>query len=843
MQIEKKNIAVLVSLMVAVGLNVYLRTFTINFPQFKSLAKEATEIEITKQAVKSVDKKFPGYSEFAKDSLISAFIEEYKKQNHEVIKSKVYERYLQLKDKYQDAKGQTYLLEIDPWSYMRYTENVIKKGHPGDFVRNGNQIDALVLAGGPSGTVICWDTFLYYSAAALYKVFTFVRPIPIETFVFYLPLFFTAIFIAVLFLFCLYRWGYVSALVTCFFVGFARIFLYRSCAGWFDTDILNLLFPILITWIYLKGICVTSMPVKAFWIICAGIIVGLFSLVWVGWWFIFCAILMYEVFTLLNLFFLKWQYKQVISVAFKEHLLSLLLFVACSIISVLCFSGITPLKELFLTYPKIVFVLNKSLSSSCWPNVYSTVEELQKMNFSFLLNSIGGPFLFILSFGAMMFIFLLSPRNQNYSCFERESIVIFVMWFTIMFFASLQGKRFSMFLLVPLGVSLGWIVRDGNNFLQKRQLGWKTRILMLIAVICLCLKMFLSGYKDALEIRPNMHDVFYKVLVKIKEAAPAGCILNSWWDYGDYFKSIAQRPVIFDGQSQNTPYAYWMAKVLVTSDEKKAIGILRMLNNGGNRAFEIVNEYLKDSFKSVLLIENTLALGQKEAKTKLLKLLPPVVTDEIIQLLFAKPKNAFFIVDPSMPRKMRSISFLGNWDFSKVYLAQSITSKDYKGKVVKYLEELGLDSQLIKRFTTEAELISSDNFDQWVTHKINSYDQWLNGREDNGLVFFDGGIIYVPKEERVYLQDEDGYKVPKSLFLLKDEKLQEIPLVNQNTDSSVLIHKMDNKWYALIVESDFAKSMFARLYYLGGKGLVHFKPFIEEADQGGYIRVFEINWD
>jgi asparagine N-glycosylation enzyme membrane subunit Stt3 len=82
---------------------------------------------------------------------------------------------------------------------------------------------------------------------------------------------------------------------------------------------------------------------------------------------------------------------------------------------------------------------------------------------------------------------------------------------------------------------------------------------------------------------------------------------------------VAKRRVIFDGQTQHIPQAYWMAKVFLTDSEKKAIAILRMLDNGANQAFELINREISDPFQAVKLLEKALETDKKSAKELLRK--------------------------------------------------------------------------------------------------------------------------------------------------------------------------------------------------------------------------------
>ena len=100
-----------------------------------------------------------------------------------------------------------------------------------------------------------------------------------------------------------------------------------------------------------------------------------------------------------------------------------------------------------------------------------------------------------------------------------------------------------------------------TNTLRRRKRTVATGIL--VAVMAALIVMFARRAQGAAEhIFPLVRDKWYRTLHIIRDKTPAQTIVNSWWDFGDWFKVIGRRRVIFDGQSQHTPQAYWMAKAI-----------------------------------------------------------------------------------------------------------------------------------------------------------------------------------------------------------------------------------------------------------------------------------------
>src|SRR3989338_11276531 len=83
---------------------------------------------------------------------------------------------------------------------------------------------------------------------------------------------------------------------------------------------------------------------------------------------------------------------------------------------------------------------------------------------------------------------------------------------------------------------------------------------------------------------PIINDAWHNSLISIRDNSNKTAIITSWWDFGHHFKALAERPVTFDGTTQGSPQAHWVGQILRTDDEELAVGILRMLDCGGNNA-------------------------------------------------------------------------------------------------------------------------------------------------------------------------------------------------------------------------------------------------------------------
>ncbi|MBU1869393.1 MAG: hypothetical protein KJ818_02885 [Candidatus Omnitrophica bacterium] len=829
------------ALILVIFLNLYFRLFPAYLWQLKPLAKANIEKEIAKQVDDEFD-KLPGkLSAPAKDKFVELRTAEVKKEKSHEIKAKVKEEFSRLKSKYQDASGQSYLMELDCWNWARYVENVLRYGHPGDEQKDGRERDLFALA--PLGKNLPSNNLLYYLSAFLYRTFCIFKPVALNTFLFYLPLLFVIIFLTVLFLFCFFYWGSVAALLSTLFVGLCPIFISRSCGGWFDTDVLNLLFPLLAAWGYLAALNANNLKRRIFFTCLASFWIGLFAFTWGNWWFIFIILITYAVFSMLNLLSIKMQYKEDISRPFKAHALILPLFIAFSLCWVMLFCGTKPFIILYSQVTNAL-LLTKPLVDSIWPNVFSTVNELRRPDFAEIAVYAGGIYLFVICLVCLIILILLNFFIKKTYGSKYEALVLFFFWFAAMFFACFSGIRFAVFLLVPLGIFLGGGISELLLLLEQN--GRKVlAYIVALGAILLGAVFVNNAYDSAKGLYPYMTDSWYNVLTNIKKNTPNDAIVNSWWDLGDWFKTVGNRRVIFDGQSQNTPQAYWMAKVLISHNEEEAIKILKMLNNGANSAFNIINGRIKDPFLSILIIKRLISSDPKDAQTLLSKYLPFDEAIKVEGLMFDMPKEqAYFIVYTSMQNIMGAISYIGNWDFAKVYITRNLGKID-SSSMINYLVSNGQNKEEAEGFLREASILSKKNLDKIVSKRLSFWGRLHTEEKNEEVLLFEGGLVYNPKQQTVnqYSCHDKKYKVPKSLFLFEDGKMKEFVYEKSDLDFSVLIFRKDNKLQAILLDPELAESLYVRLYFLNGEGLKHFKPFITENDEEDYIKVYRILWE
>jgi hypothetical protein len=287
-----------------------------------------------------------------------------------------------------------------------------------------------------------------------------------------------------------------------------------------------------------------------------------------------------------------------------------------------------------------------------------------------------------------------------------------------------------------------------------------------------------------------------------------------------------------------------MARILLTDSEEEAVNILRMLNNGGNKAYELLESSLKDPFASIQLLTSVLKLPESAGRQLLSERLPAAAYPKVCDLLYSRPKAAYFVVDASMLGKINPISYLGNWDFLKVFIAQNLKrlpADAIRGK----LRGLGLSADRVDELYEEALYFSSVSLDPWVSRRYSFFGVEIQGATKDNAVLFTNGFVYNLKEKNLYayFPQEGIYRKPRSIFIASDKGMEYIPYPDKETDYSALLQEKDGRYILTLCPEELAKSLFVRLYFLNGQGLQHFRPFTREEAREGRLIAYEIVWD
>lgn len=848
-----RNYAFLITLIIGLSANIFFRMSTAFLPNQELQARQFALNEITGLAQKQVDGQFKDLPSQAKAKVIDELVNSWKKEKKSVFKDLVRDKTKELKSEFQDDSGQTFLLEMDPYHWLRLVRNLEDSGRIGDKIINGREYDSFMLA--PSGKeveVSLHRNFHVYLSAFVFKIVKlFNKNISLMHFVFYMPIVIASLALVILFFLC-FNLGSgglnIPGFLAMISLGLSTIFLQRSMGGWFDTDPYVILFSLLSVWLFYLSIRQkNTLRAGITFALLGGLSIGLFSLTWDGWWYIFDLIAVSAAYYLGNIALLKKNLDKKIS--FRLPVLSLITFVLSSLVFSIVFSGPTVAGH-FITGPLKLFTAKDYLGMQFWPNTFLTVGELRKVGINDIVYNVGGKIALLSALFYLLFI-LADKKSKDY--ISRQFIgFLFIFWIAIMMYVSYNAIRFSLLLAVPIAICFGLFWDRAFDYLAKlanrfhRTIKIKELSFIVFSAI-FCLFVFDKALSIS-DMSPMINRSWWKVLNEIKTSTPKEAILNSWWDFGHWFKAIAQRRVIFDGATQNTPMSYWMGRVFLTDNEAEAVGILRMLNSGSNKAFEELEKLGIDRNKCLDILNEVILFNKRsDAEVALSRYLTKKEDRERVLLYTHNPSQAYFIVEPSLMPKMSAISFLGGWDFKKADIYNAFKKYNKTEFINCLVNTFNYTKEDAEGLYKNLVFLNKEDSLAWISPKLKYHRESVSFIKDHNIIYFDNNFVLDLTNYHAYFNraQTSRWAVPKSVFYVDRGALKETVLANSDSPASFLLLQDKNEYKLVVLDGKLAKSMLTRMYFLKGEGLKNFTPIIKEdlKDKRGVIIVYKIEWD
>jgi len=748
-----------------------------------------------------------------------------------------------LKDPYQDEHGLTYLMEYDPYAWAQWTENVVKNGHPGNKIVNGKSYDSTMVA--PLGLEVFHFTGLFYLTAFLYKgVCLFTNEVSLQRFLFFIPVFYSACFLLIFFLFVRRGSQSLSAFFAVLLSGCMSESIQRGSAGWYDFDMLSLLLAIAVAWCLLEAVRGSGRRwgTLVLFSVLAAFFEGLYAKMWMGWWFMLIVGTGFFAVAMIAQLFSGVGHERNAGRRILPYAVSALLFLGFSFVFAQIFAGIDIFER--IRWLRGFLRFDTAISADIWPNVFYTISELSALSLKGLAARFygPGPWIFAGVCGSVFCVIYKEWRTER-----RDLVLMLLCWFLFMLAASFKANRFVIFLAIPSFTFFSIAVFEYiPAFIVKRRTGFKR---VALGAVFLCAAGFLmymtvsKGISSAEEIFPFMNDSWHKALTYVDQHAPKDAILNAWWDQGSWYRYYGKRRAIFDGQSQNGQLCYWMARVLKENDEAKALAILRMLNNNSMQTYYEMLPYIADPFLCKKVLEDLLTAGREKGGKILQKYpVPSGVARQILDSLYGRPAPAYFIVEESLLGKMPSISFLGNWDFRKLLVRQNESQP--RQKVLSLLESsLGSKSVEAEKIYNDTSVsFSGFRANESLSTRYSFSVRPMKGKNQGHLMSFDNGVVYDPDSQDVlfYSGNDQRYYTPREVVFFENGRTQRVHNEKGDIRKTVIVVKEGKECQSLIADDELAESLFFKLYFLGGRGLKHFKPFY--ADEENKIYIYQIEW-
>jgi len=781
-----------------------------------------------------------------------------------------------LKGLFSDDNGRMYLTALDPYYYLRLSENYQNSGymHVGETVLDvdGKSVPYDTIEYAPPGHAIDSVPVLSIVTVSIYSLWnSFDSTVTLMNAAFWVPAIMSILLgIPVFFIIRRNTSSDFGALTGALLLAASPSLLYKTSAGFSDTPIFEILPLLYIVWMIMEAIhAQNSLKKSAVFGALATILIGIYPKMWSGWWYA------YDVTAGFLVLYLVYEYLTK-SKNLKNVSITSALFLIGGALIISLFSGINGFISGILS-PIGFSVITEASKATGWPNVYTTVSELAIPTVSELIsNSVGSVWLLLAGILGIAFSFV-SFRHEKRE-FDIKYALYLTLWLLATTYAATKGIRFVALMTPPLVIGIGIFIGQIENIIKKYEkkveyiiypvigilslialykygteildiliptmyvpiavyltvisaailavykisdiISEKEHMIKKIFAMLLSITVVLPSMAAAVPFysAPTMNEGWMDGLNWIKTETPENSVVTCWWDNGHIYTWATRKMVTFDGGSQNTPRAYWVGRAFSTSDENLSVGILRMLATSGDSAFDENSALFKKTGNvedTVKILNEILPLTKSEANKILINNygLTEAESEEVLSYTHPENTNPDYLITYNRMTDIASVwSLFGNWDFSLP------TETENSDREYGFYQKVSGSAKIVNGTTV-------------IYIPIQSGDDYnvINVVELTGNEIRTANVIVDSEGQMLQMQNSSFHK----LILKVGDNVYKSE-VNSNGEYSEIIRlertsETTYQVYAWISSKNLEDSVYTKLHFLDGYGLENIK--LEKASQ------------
>ncbi|MFT4309509.1 MAG: STT3 domain-containing protein [Candidatus Woesearchaeota archaeon] len=874
------TIGIIILILIPVILSLHVRVQPLSLDGLEDRIEASVINNIYNQIAAQVRAQNPGVPDsFLRESIDELFLAEVTRPGfREELERFVKENAEAQKDYYRhDGTDWNYMQDIDTYHWLRLVENIVETGKVREDTVDGEAWDTYVWA--PVGRSIEGHTMLHpYIVANFHNVVSRFNDFTVERSYIYHSVFYALVVLLVF----LVTWrisniwgGFFAAMTIALVPGS----LGRTLFGRASTDIWNVFFPLLILFLFLEAMVQTKRRNKLLLAGGAGLASVIFAAIWDAWWhagaFVFAIAGIYFAYLVIYTVIKKGSFtlKSLWNTpSIKNIILITLIYIATvSLFGIILLGNIGLAFEPFQG-PFGALQLKEVTRGSFFPNVHTTVAELRPVDninnvVSALLGNVN-----VLGINMNMDLFIVSIvgilllafyRKHDDGTMDLRYSIGLLIWFAVTIFITFRGIRFVLLLApafsVAFGVALGLFVAYMSRILGNLAKDRKYEVVGLLVVLLLVLFFFTPQpvtdfdgtrsirfygmYGQAFDIArndiPMVDDDFHGHLTYIKENSNEDAIMTSWWDFGHYFKYIADRRVTFDGGTQSSHAAHWAGRLFITGDERESVGIKRMLDCSAAFTFININENVEpDEFRALRLIEELITLDDNKARTMLLERgYSEEDADYILAQTHCTPPRGLVVASGDMQGKAGVWGHFGSWNFERADVYNVLRSQRLsRDNMITYIEDrLGLERPQAAALYHQLRAYNVQQAQQWIAPFPSIFGSAGCTDSENAIIC--NANLGAP----VTINISREYLNATATIRDQNNAVQTVPIrfgyLNSTGDYIVTgpednliglgasLIRRNNGYEVMLSDPAYVGSVFSLMYYYDGEGLSCYEPF------------------
>ncbi|MGL6299008.1 MAG: STT3 domain-containing protein [Methanobacteriaceae archaeon] len=426
-----------------------------------------------------------------------------------------------------DDSGLPYFSEMDSYYNLRLTQNYVNNGHFGDTLVNGS-IPWDNHSYGPPGREAAYTPLIAYVTSAFYDIANMFMNVELKEVAFWTGAIFAS-FCGIPAYILVRRitndWGGISAALL---VSLAPNYFLRTFAGFFDTDMFNIIFPLFAILFFLESIKSKNTAYQIIFAILSVASLAIFSLAWTGYIFYIALIVIFVIVYLILGKLLKMnviestkKYSNKLQwFIHQRELFVITLFIIIGFVGLVAVNGFDAVVSSITGLAGATQLQALGQGANTYPNVYVSVSELQIPNLLFgginnaflansggVINGIGGMFTFLCGLATL---YILGrrywdvrkikskysggklPKSERKGTLEERKnaskgpiggsdalkikkdnflyLTFFGTWIILAIIAVSQGTRFIQVIILPFGICAGIFVGICADYIKSK---WK----------------------------------------------------------------------------------------------------------------------------------------------------------------------------------------------------------------------------------------------------------------------------------------------------------------------------------------------------------------------------------
>jgi len=406
---------------------------------------------------------------------------------------------------------------------------------------------------------------------------------------FLMPPFFGLLVILPIFLWGRVFGGYICGLVASLLCVTSHFYYARTSIGWFDTDVLNVFFALMIPY-HLFQYSKADGWKKGSAHLILSVILG-FLFVWWWWYARFFIGLIFLVPLCVSVFlFRREKTRTAVSLG--------IIALACGV-ELLIFKihgvGLEQIR-------KEIGYLSATVPQGSFPAVAQSVSELARPAVSLVgRESCGNIIVFIV---AVMGLIALAVTRR------RELLMLSVTLFAgILTF--LTALRFLVFLVPFLAFGLGFLFQTAWKHAGGKKKEYVLRAVIVVLIVLSILPNFFTSWKTVLRSKTPAQVI--KVLDDMNRDLPSDAVIWCWWDMGYTVQYWADRATFIDGGSQQRGLRTFVTALpLATANMNLSVNALKFFSCHGMAGLEKLAAEMGSEKEAVGALRTVLSATPKE---------------------------------------------------------------------------------------------------------------------------------------------------------------------------------------------------------------------------------------